>query len=588
MVARLPMLLLLVCCAPASLCRAQSDPAPSAATRRIALDSVAHNPRAMFQTVAARLATGVDTGLAWRQLDTLLNAPTGDMFWTYPATCFWVFCRDHLDSAYRRRFRQILRLYTPYRGDTENHFLMHYTYLLIFSEEWPELREDEWFNGRSSAENHAEAREYLLHWIDETARYGLTEWDSPRYLYFYVGPLLALADGSRDTAVSRRAAMLLELLLAEYAVEYLNGAYCGAHSRDGDGSVIDPRRAEATAMGRFYFEDRVDPPLPDLAFCSLSRFACPGIVRRIAGDRWKHWNLFKIRRTRARMRGHTERYGTVMKQTWMARDIALGSVEADGIAQPIQQHTWGITFGVDRPNATIFSVHPDASEQELATYFPEEPELMESGILGSKASYGNENRWIGGSRYEWVRQDENRLVATYSIPATARWHHVDLFIPRSLDTLVRDASGWIFCRMGEGMVAIYPFDTSVVWMEEVRNWRVRLGSAETGLLVLCENEDGRHPFAEFCRRVRQRYRSSKSPLRPDRSARDSQRATFPPSYRRHLGYTTYCRWGDYSQLPLFVDAEHGTARIFFDERVRTLDFVRGTVEENIDDQPLPR
>lgn len=542
----------------------------------------------MFQTVAARLATGVNTDLAWRQLDTLLDAPTGDMFWTYPATCFWVWCRNRLDDSYRSRFRRLLRTYTPYRGDTENHFLMHYTYLLIFSEEWPEMREDEWFNGRSSAENHAEAREYLLHWFDETARYGLTEWDSPRYLYFYIAPLLALADGSRDTAISRRASMMAELLLADYAVEYLDGAYCGAHSRDGDGSVIDPRRSEATSTGRFYFEDRVDPPLPDLAFYALSRFTAPAVMRGLALDRSRNYTMVEYRRSRARMRDDTAKFGRVIKRTWMTADVALGSMEFPGIAQPIQQHTWGVNFGADRPNATIFAVHPDASEEELATYFPEEPELMESGILGSKASYGNEDRWIGGSRYEAVGQRDNKVIANYDLPSDVRWRHVDIFIPRSLDVLVRDsASPWIFCRMGKGMVAIHmAHDGNAAWtprwIEEKANWRVRIGPtweamkgtrAALQLIVTCEQSTGDtvQDFQRFMQQSREEYLYGY----PNAGGpKERIMITLPDN-----DYPDYITSAEVLMHRLVVNAQTAQARMEYNGVVRMLNFGDATITE---------
>ncbi len=287
---------------------AQNYAGPSDAFKKKALEEIAKDNRKNFHFVAAKLRAGRDTELAWKQLDSLLAEPTGDMFWTYPATAFYFYCNDLLSDKTKQKFRHVWKTWTPYRGDTENHFLMYYETLYLLSQEWPDLPGSEWFNGKSSEENFREAEEYLNHWIDETVRYGQTEWDSPRYLYFYITPLLTLYDFTKDPTMKKRCGMILEYLLADYAAEYLNGNYCGAHSRDGDGSVINPRTAEATSYAQFFWEDSLDFILPDLAFAAMSSFRCPQIIRDIAHDRDTPFTHFERKRSRAKMRYSDERY----------------------------------------------------------------------------------------------------------------------------------------------------------------------------------------------------------------------------------------------------------------------------------------
>jgi hypothetical protein len=448
-------------------------PSPNQAQRDTALAHCAAFKHLGFQVVAARLKLGVDTALAWRQLDTLLAKPTGDIFWMYPATGFYFNCKDQLSDAWRARFRATWKRYTPYRGDTENHFLMYYSSLFLMSQEWPDLPGSEWFNGKSSRENYEEAKEYLNHWIDETVCVGTTEWDSPRYFYYYMTPLILLHDFTRDPAMQRRFEMMLEYQLADFAAEYLNGSYCGAHSRDGDGSVIDPRKAECSSYAQFYFEDSLSFVLPDLAFAAMSSFRCPPIIRAIAHDRSQPFVHTEIKRSRAKIRFSDERYTPVYKYDYMTPDYCLGSMQG-GLQQPIQQHSWDITFASDKPNNTIFGLHPQYSATELGTFFPEEPELMVEGVAKTKASYTNENKWIGGSPYEFIKQGENELVALYDIPDSVPFKHVDLFFPKTLDTLLRDTSGWIVCRMGNAFAAIYPFHGKSTWIDEPADMRLRI------------------------------------------------------------------------------------------------------------------
>jgi hypothetical protein len=447
--------LLLNWCPPA---RIQAEPRfPTPAQRDTTLHRVAAFKHLGFQVVAARLKLGVDTSLAWRQLDTLLEKPTGDIFWMYPAAGFYFNCKDLLNDYWRDRFRKAWKRYTPYRGDTENHFLMYYSTLLLFSQEWPDLPGSEWFNGKSSKENYAEAKEYLNHWVDETVAEGTTEWDSPRYLYYYLTPLVLLRDFTHDATMQRRFEMMLEYQLADFAAEYLDGSYCGAHSRDGDGSVIDPRKAECSSYAGLYFEDSLSLVLPDLAYAAMSTFQCPEIIRDIAHDREKPFTHTEWKRSRAKMRFSRERYTPVFKIDYMTPDYCLGSIQG-GLQQPIQQHSWDVTFASGRPNNTIFALHPNFSATELGTFFPEEPELMLQGITQAKASYTNENKWIGGSPYERLFQFESTLIGIYAIPADVPVKHIDFFLPKSLDTIIRDSSGWIFARMEGAFVGIRLID----------------------------------------------------------------------------------------------------------------------------------
>lgn len=484
-----------------SLRGGSADRYPNPLQRRVALESVARLKGRNFQVVAARLQSGIDTSLAWRQLDTLLDAPTGDMFWTYPAAAFYFSCRDLLSDAWRARFRSAWKRYTPYRGDTENHFLMHYGALLLFSQEWPDLPGSEWFNGKSSAENHAEAAAYLNHWIDETVRQGMTEWDSPRYMYFYLTPLLTLAEYTEDPALKRKFEMMVEYLLADYADDYLAGSYTGAHSRDGDASAIDPRTGDVTSYGEFYFEDTLATINPDLAFTAAYRFQAPPILAAIAHDRSAFAIQRELKRSRARMRYAQERYTTVHRYTYMSPDLALGSIEG-GIQQPIQQHTWGVTFAARRPNNTIFALHPDVSATELGSFFPEEPELMEEGVLASKGSYASPDKWVGGSRFESIGQYASTLVGLYEIPREARHHHVDFFLPKTLDTVIHDPSGWIICRMGGGFVGIRMLrEDSLQWIDEGKNIRLRVADRHLRYAVECGSEQ-RISFDAFIRTLR--------------------------------------------------------------------------------------
>jgi len=556
---------------------------PSASTRQQALDLVASQPGRAFQFVAARLRTGRDIEGAGRQLDSLLGMPTGDMFWSFPAVAFYYYCRDLVDASTRARFRAALRSYAPYRGDTENHFLMHYTFLYLFAQEWPEMTREEWFNGRNSVENMHEAREYLLHWIDDVARHGMTEWDAPRYHYFYITPLLTLRDFAHDGHLRRRAEMMLELLLADMATDYLDGCYVGAHARDGDAVVLSPRMAEASAYAGFYFEDTVRVAGPDLAFAAMSSWSAPAIVRQIATDRSIPYVSRELKRSRARMRHAPSVFDVVHRYTYMTRDFAVGSIQG-GIHQPIQQHSWDVTFATRRAQNTLFSLHPDVSADELATFFPEEPELMEAGIITTKSSYGSDEKWLGGSRYERIGQLRNVLVVRYDLPSTVRFQHADFFLPDSLDARVELPNGWILLRVDRSLVCIkIVTPSSTEWIDSGPGIRLRVTDRRILALVeVLSTDDIRFDQLVSARRdddclIRHRsgfiFRGVRGTVVVDTS-RGGIRVTEPGAPR------------DRRPARKLFDGPHvqsiaGSGRITLRSggRTRTLDFTTGTVTE---------
>lgn len=133
-------------------------------------------------------------------------------------------------------------------------------------------------------------------------------------------------------------------------------------------------------------------------------------------------------------------------------------------------------------------------------FFPEEPELMLENIGTTKAGYRSPDKWIGGSPFEQVWQHRGTLIARYDIPPQSPYPNVDLFFPKSLDTLVRDSSGWIICRMEGGMVGIWPFDATGVWSEQTANLRYRSGK---GYVVETASTQ-ELSFPDFIQQLRQR------------------------------------------------------------------------------------
>ncbi len=395
--------------------------------RTLKLAAQTHFPPS-FSVSTARLLTGIDTAKAYADLDYLLKTGYGDMFWMYGCAGLYFSCKDILPESYKQRIRWCWKHQTSYRGDTDNHFLMYYGSLLLFAEEWDSLPASEWFLGRSSAEIRKEAKEWIEHWLHETVQSGQNEFDSPRYLYYYLTPLILLSAYSTDSVIRHDCSVMIDLLVAEYSSLSLDGAYAGAHSRQSSDAALQPYNAECLAYWDYFFTDTLIHRIPDVAFAAASPYELSDIIKKNILSKEEPYEVVQTVRTRKRLRNEAPATIPVKKYTYMTRDYALGSIQGR-LVQPIQQQSWSLLLRSDSAYSCITGLHPHYSAAELATFFPEEPSFMLEKIEGVKHGYTSEEKWEGYSPYETIWQRRNQLKCSYDIPASAPYHHVDLFFP---------------------------------------------------------------------------------------------------------------------------------------------------------------
>lgn len=413
----------------------------------------------------------VDAALA-RLAEYNQDTPTANMFWAYPMVTVMVAGGDRLDDASWARIQELWRTYWSNRGDTENHWAMTYAARYLVAQTWPDAGPEAWFNGRSSAENLAEAREYLNHWMTVTTSFGQGEYDSPGYIQEYLIPMAMLAGWVEDPELRQKGRMMLDYLIYDYAVEHVDGYYGGAHSRVYPKQIIAPGNTPASNIGWLLFgygENQSDAANILLA---LSGYVPPPILERIARDRDVPYVERELKRTRWRMR-HAgplsfpigdKRTIPVYKYSYVDRDFVLGSSQG-GLLQPIQQQTWGLVWRTDKPTLeaanTFFGVQPYSSPFEGTMFFGADWDVVTDLIARSKADYDSEDKLPSGSPYEQVFQQGTALIALYDMPTGNRFSHITTFFSRDLEHTDEDASGWIFTQGGPTYIAYRPFAPGV-------------------------------------------------------------------------------------------------------------------------------
>ena len=416
------------------------------------IDAYAHSKNEQgYGQIAAKLWKHEDADWCSRKLEQLLAAgPVGDMFWMFPVTSIAYLDQGQLSDSARQALHKAWQTYMPYRGDTENHFLLYYSCLYLMSQLWPQ---QSWYTGKSSEQNLEEARQWIEAWVKLTTTRGQGEYDSPHYMGVYLLPMSYLAAWAKDPAMKQRATMMLEYLIADYAPENLDGLYVGAHSRVYEDQLVEKWKGVSTDFGWLWFGLGRPMPFPGnygLYYLLASAYEPPEILKRIATDRSQPYTHYERKRTRNRWRFHDDLHGPVYKTTYVRKDYAVGS-DQGGVLQPIQQHSWDVTWSVPDPRGvqnTFFTNHPYSSVRELQTYFVFNPDAGTEGVVKSKKTFDSPDKLLGGSPYEKLFQDEDTVIALYNIPSETRFPHVNGFFSKDLSDVVEDPSGWIFMRGG--------------------------------------------------------------------------------------------------------------------------------------------
>lgn len=456
-----------------------------------------------FYQIAAQLKLGQNIENCKENFLALLQEPSGDMFYNLPMMGAYLHGQDFWTEEIHRKVGHVWKTYLPYRGDTENHWVMWHTALLLAAQTWPDLPGSEWANGRTSLENYDDAAGFLSSWFDTTSSIGQGEFDSPDYLQVYLGSLFVLYDFVRDPVLKQRVKMALHWLLADYAVDYLGGAYTGGHSRIYEREIINPLRDGAIAFGYIFFGNTPFPKDASKGFAmfgALTDYELPSVIQRIATDRSKPYVARERKRVRNIIRFSEEKNPPVYKYNYMTQHFSLGCLDG-GLQQPIQIHTWSVTYLYDNGKAdNLFSLHPYYSAHELGMFFPEKLKVMVAEVVKSKGTYNKEDKWTGGSPYERTFQHENTIIVLYDLAEDTPYKHIDYYFPKSLSRREEDDSGWIFAQGGSTYIAVRPFKPGD-WREEETCTRLRSPYLKNGLVTEVADASDFASWQEFKNKI---------------------------------------------------------------------------------------
>lgn len=451
-----------------------------------------------------KIHTGIDAEIGLRYLWDAVNdtATRWGSFNVYSFMDAILRLDDKLPPKLIEKGRQRLsEAFGEDKGFTENHKLQYRTARYLYGQTWPQG--PDLADGTSPSAAMQEAKTWILDWIDRTVSIGQLEFDSPNYHSLYYLCMTSLYDFALDPAMKQRAWMMMQVLIADWAVEYLKGNWAGAHSREKYDQVTHTILNSGTAIpfGYLFFGDsQFHPELPEpfyVALAAVQGFRPLSILGNIATDRSK---AYVHKETKAPRRGFGINQSDLptWKYTFVTKDYALGSSYGDITA--VENHRWDLTWVSKKDGSTCFFIHPSYSRDQLLKFFGDSPDNILANILRQRPYYSDPNKWVEGSPFEELLQHENTLIALYDIPQSDEYGHVNGFFSKNIQERVENNTGWIFCASDSVYFGVRPF-TPGIWHEEKDHYRLTLNSRRTGVLMEVASKSEYPSFKDFQNRL---------------------------------------------------------------------------------------
>jgi hypothetical protein len=400
------------------------------------------------------------------QFDSLLVFSGTTIIERYRMMAVYCYAKTHIPDDYITTVKQLWaeRVTVPPREEFE--MVMYYSSLLLATEAFGDNQR--WQNGRSTEENHRDAKSFLLQWMNDVCHLGQQTFDSPTY----AGPMFIsmqlIHEFSTDELLRNKAAVLRSWLLADFAADYLEGQYVGAHARENMYSAMQPLVSDMSSIGWLYFGDGIQLYGREQYLAAISSYKVEPEIVDLALDRKKPFESFETKRSIDRVRGNTPRSYPIQKYTYMDPLYAVGSI-AGGQHSLSEQHSWDVTWITKRGNSSLFTMHPYASSSSIAEFRPFVDDEAYKFYSAEDQFYATPTKTVGGSPYESIFQNKNTVIALYDIPdKLLRFPFMVAYLPLNPKKLDIDSNrtGWITMDVGDVYIAYYPFKEYNIFPEQ--------------------------------------------------------------------------------------------------------------------------
>jgi len=406
---------------------------------------------------------------------------------------------------------------------TENHQILNHSIEYLAGQTFP----DEVFtnNGETGRWHMEHGRQLLVQWIDLRARTGFSEWDSETYYPEDLAPLINLVDFAEDFEVSTRAAMMVDVILFDFAVDSLYGQFSTSSGRITAGSIRSANSSMTTiaalawGQGKFTTTSNmgavtlatsrnyeVPPVIQVLAldnpeeylnferhsfniedaanygmditdindtprFWGMGMFTIPEAINLTiqTADEWDLWHYPDFRDLKDVADILKAINGFEAASRLLDPDpngVYMGEVNKVTYRTPDYMLSSAQSF---RPGEKGYQQHIwQATLSPYAVVFTNNPDSLQ--VEGShRPSY-----WMANGRQPRTGQYENLLIALYDIPRypsapkpleMRHYAFTHAFFPKWAFDEVIEQDGWIFGHVDDGYLALYS-DQPYQWIIE--------------------------------------------------------------------------------------------------------------------------
>jgi hypothetical protein len=452
-----------------------------------------------FSALARIMSAGQrDEGIA--MLRKLVMTKSTEVLERYRLSAVYLFASDFLPDSVASRMRYIWATVPVNLLYDEHDRVLYYSTLYLMTEKLGPAQS--WFNGRSSADNHADAADFLRTWMADVTREGQQEFDSPTYGPLFIASMLLLHRFTADAEMRLRAETMTTWLLADYAHEYLGGWYGGAHAREELYSAMHPIESQFSALAWLYFGDGPQVYALEQLLASFCDYRPPEAVVELAVRKLKPFEAFEMKRSVDRLRNDSTRARLVPKYTYIDPTYMIGSIPG-GVTQYREQHTWDATWPSLTEQSTIFTMQPYAEQDGLSDFFPHSPITCYRLVTMMDPYYATITKTVGGSPYERIFQHRNTVIALYDIPDIKRFPLCVGFMPKDVKSFDNDSlrTRWITMDAGDVYAAYYPFKPFVIYPEDIGQ-RLYSRDRRNGAIVQIVNRSEAGNYKDFVAKIR--------------------------------------------------------------------------------------
>jgi hypothetical protein len=167
---------------------------------------------------------------------------------------------------------------------SENHHILFSTCEYLAGHYYP----DETFSNAEhiGLEKYNRGKDRVHRWLELRYKTGFSEWLSNVYYTEDIAPLVALVDFSPDTEIRQKAAMVLDLMLLDMALNHYKGTFGSTHGRSYFSSKISGNRESSRSIYKLAFglNQFSTGNMATSALAISKNYQIPAVLHEIAND----------------------------------------------------------------------------------------------------------------------------------------------------------------------------------------------------------------------------------------------------------------------------------------------------------------